>query len=135
MSARFNLTHYVQLFEDVVREAGESQETFKDVVSNFFAFMRSNNDERLIRSVAERFEERFIAREDVGVATAWFASEEEGVALKPRVQEVLAETHRGGALVECRSDPALISGIKMLYDGNYLIEASFRRDVENLFNR
>ncbi|MDP3735056.1 MAG: F0F1 ATP synthase subunit delta [bacterium] len=134
MSSRFNLKHYVHLLEERVREAGESREAISSAVGSFFALMRANNDERLIRSVVRRFEERYCAREDIGIAVAWFASETEGAALAPRLSEALAVTHSGGALVRQRSDPALISGVKMLYDGNYLIEASFRRDVENLFS-
>lgn len=133
MSTRFNVKHYVRLFEDAVGEAGESREALADAASRFFALMRANNDERLIRSVVRRFEERYCAREDVGTVVAWFASEEEGAAFAPRLQEALVTSHRGGALVEHKSDPALIGGVKMLYDDNYLIEASFRRDVENLF--
>ncbi len=133
MSSRFNLKHYVHLLEDAVREAGESREALADAVGRFFALMRANNDERLVRPVVTRFEERYCAREDIGTAVAWFASEAEVTALAPRLQGALAAQHRGGALLEQKNDPALIGGVRVLYDGNYLVEASFRRDVENLF--
>ena len=133
MAVRFNLKHYVSLLEDAVREAGENREALEEGVSRFFALMRANNDERLIRSVVRRFEERYCAREDVGIATAWFANEAEGTTYAERLQETLAASHRGGALVALKSDPSLLSGVRMLIDGNYLLEASFRRDVENLF--
>jgi F0F1-type ATP synthase delta subunit len=135
MSTRFTLKHYVRLLEEAVREAGESREALGDALEKFFALMRANNDERLIRAVVRRFEERFIARENIGSAIAWFASEQEGAVFAPRLREALAATHSGGALVEQKSDPALIGGVKVLYDNNYLVEASFHRDVENLFAR
>ena len=133
MSTRFTLKHYIRLLDEAVREADESREAIVESASNLFALMRANNDERLIRSVVARFEERYCAREDVGIATAWFANEAEGTAYAEQLQEALATSHRGGALVTLKSDPSLIGGVRVLYDGNYLIEASFRRDIENLF--
>ena len=133
MSSRFTFKHYVHLLDQAVSETGESREALDDALHRFFALMRANNDERLMRAVIKRFEERYCAREDVGTAIAWFASEQESAAFAPRLREALAASHSGGALVEMKSDPALIGGVRVLYGGNYLVEASFRRDIENLF--
>ena len=125
---KYRVVQYAQALHNAVR--GKSEKEQKEIMRRFAALLtrhRTSGKSNLIIAAYEKIVLRENGMRKVRIESASPVTER----LKKEISEILGK----GTYLEEQTNPKLLAGIKILVDGELLIDASAERQLERIFQK
>lgn len=126
--------NYVEILYKVVSDSKNEKELEKNI-NSFLEFVSSENDVHLLKKIYVSFSNRFSKRENVERVMLEYGENGGDDAKIVKQVRKLYENIGKEALIESRANKNLISGIRIIENDSRLIEASFNKSLNQLFNQ
>lgn len=132
---RFSVKQYALLLYELVFETElKSLEDIIRLLDRFLELVYENGDSHRIGEIYRAFEKHAVKKKNIKKVFIEFGSEEpvnrEFVRMVRDILTKKGET----AMITSKINPSLISGVRVNYNNEQLIEASFRKMLNGMFN-
>jgi F0F1-type ATP synthase delta subunit len=128
---RFTAKQYALMFGSIAENAQNKDALTRDV-SALLTFADMNNDMRVMQKAYDRFAALFRVRHSIAMVDLEFATPHDKKNFLPRIRTMLTRTKQDIEMHD-RINASLISGIRLVYDQNILVDASMGGAVGRIF--
>lgn len=113
------------LFVSLKEKSGAER---KAILKKFLSILRRNRDMHSLGLILKEAEERLLKEENIRKVDV-----ESAAPLSENIRKEIENIMRKNILLKERVNPDLLAGIKMLMDGEILIDATAKRRLDKLF--